>query len=81
MKWLMTDDGSKLKNMFEISDNDKVYTNRNIFIGNTEEECFTEIENRGLSFIFTSGNTKEIVFSGGGRTIRDIVLNNLDNNN
>lgn len=76
MKWLMTDDGSKVKNLLEISDNDKVYSTRNIFIGNTEEECFTEIENRGLSFIFKSGDTKEIVFSGGGRTIKNIILNN-----
>jgi hypothetical protein len=76
MKWLMIDNGSEVRNFIEISNDDKVYSNNNIFIGNTQEEAFTEIENRGLSFIFTSGDTKEIVFSGGGRTIRDIILNN-----
>jgi hypothetical protein len=79
MKWITIYKDSEVKSMREISDTDRYLTNRSFFKTDTQEEAFTEVENRGLSFIFTSGNTKEIVFSGGGRTIRDIILNNLNN--
>jgi hypothetical protein len=79
MKWIIIYKDDVVKNMIEVSDSSTYLTHRDFFKTDTQEEALTEIENRGLSFIFTSGNTKEIVFSGGGRTIKDIVLNNLNN--
>jgi hypothetical protein len=76
MKWLLTHDGNKVKNLIEISDTDKIYSNRTSFIKNTQEECFTEIDNNNLNFIFNSGNTKEIIFNNGNRTVRDKNTNN-----
>tara|TARA_R110000751_G_scaffold21026_3_gene60921 strand:- start:508 stop:729 length:222 start_codon:yes stop_codon:yes gene_type:complete len=47
-------------------------TLKNLSFFNTLDECFNEIDVLKLEFIYFSGNTTKIIFSGGSRTIEDI---------
>jgi hypothetical protein len=53
--------------------NDKIYTNGTIFLGDTLNDCFNEIDKLRLNATYPTGDTKVIIFSGGTRTIRDII--------
>ena len=48
------------------------YTTKNLLFFDTQEECFNKIDELKLNYTYFSGNTKQIIFSGGTRTIEDI---------
>lgn len=49
-----------------------VYTNNTIFLGDTLNDCFNEIDKLRLNAAYPTGDTQVIIFSGGTRTIKDI---------
>lgn len=50
----------------------KIYTNNTIFLGDTLNDCFNEIDKLKLKASYPTGDTQVIIFSGGTRTIKDI---------
>jgi hypothetical protein len=50
----------------------KIYTNNTIFLGDTLNDCFNEIDKLKLNATYITGDTQVIIFSGGTRTIKDI---------
>jgi len=50
----------------------KIYTNNTIFLGDTLNDCFNEIDKLKLNASYPTGDTQVIIFSGGTRTIKDI---------
>jgi len=63
-------DDERVYTIFEL--NGKTLTNRSIFDADTEEECFDKIDELSIYHITVTGDTKEVIFSGGTRTISDI---------
>ena len=50
----------------------KTYTRKNLLYFDTMEECFSKIDELELNATYPIDNKKEIIFSGGTRTIKDI---------
>jgi len=51
----------------------KTYTRKNLLYFDTMEECFNKIDELELNATYPTGSTQVIIFSGGTRTIKDIV--------
>ncbi len=51
----------------------KTYTRKNLLYFDTMEECFSKIDDLELNGYYFSGGTTQIIFSGGTRTIKDII--------
>ena len=50
----------------------KTYTRKNLLYFDTMEECFSKIDELELNATYPIDSKKEIIFSGGTRTIKDI---------
>lgn len=47
-------------------------TPNNLFISDNLEDCFNKIDELKLDYTYFSGDTKQIIFSNGIRTIKDV---------
>lgn len=72
MPWRIIYDNETLYGIGECSPQENIYTDKNIFIGDTLESCFKEIDELGLYTTYPSGDTQIIIFSGGTRVIQDL---------
>ena len=70
MSWRLVYKIDKVITLFE-SDG-STYTRKELFISDELEDCFNKIDVLKLEYIYFSGNTTKIIFSGGSRTIEDI---------
>jgi len=70
MSWRLAYKIDKVITLFE-SDG-STYTRKELFISDELEDCFNKIDELKLNYTYFSGNTKQIIFSGGTRTIEDI---------
>ena len=68
--WRLIHDNNKVYGLIS-DDNSKIHTNKTIFNGTTQEECFNKIDELKLNYTYYSGGTTEIIFSGGTRIIED----------
>ena len=67
MSWRLIYENKKVYGLFTSSG--ITLTNNNLFVSDTLEECFDEIDSLELTMIWFSGDTTEILFSAGTRTI------------
>ena len=67
MSWRLLYENKKVYGLFESTG--ITLTNNSLFVSNTLEECFDEVDSVKLTMLWPSGNTKDILFSGGTRTI------------
>ncbi len=74
MGWRMIYDNERVYTIFELNGN--TLTNRSIFDADTEEECFDKIDELGIYHITVTGDSSEVIFSGGSRTISEIDIEN-----
>ena len=73
MSWRLIYENKKVYGLFDSSG--ITITHNNLFIGETLDSCFDEVDERQLTMLWPSGDTKDILFSGGTRTI----INKPDN--
>jgi hypothetical protein len=67
MTWRLIYDSVYVIDLFET--NDITITPYTIFESKTQDECFNEIDKQQLYYLYYSGGTEGILFSGGTRTI------------
>ena len=67
MVWRFIYDTEKVYDLFETSD--ITLTTRNVFDGNTIDECFNKIDELKIYCIYPLNDMQDIIFSGGTRTI------------
>lgn len=72
MVWRFIYDTEKVDILFETSD--ITLTTKNVFDGNTINECFNKIDELQLYYIHSLNDTQVIIFSGGTRTISNKEL-------
>ena len=72
MVWRFIYDTEKVYDLFETSD--ITLTTRNVFDGNTIDECFNKIDELQLYCVYPLNDKQDIIFSGGNRTIVDNKL-------
>lgn len=69
MSWRLIYKDEDVIDLFESSG--VTYTQKNLFVSNTLDECFTKIDDLKLNAVYNIDNER-IIFSGGTRTIEDI---------
>ena len=67
MVWRFIYDTEKVYDLFETSD--ITLTTRNVFDGNTLEDCFNKIDELKIYFVYQLNDDQDIIFSSGTRTI------------
>ena len=67
MIWRLIHDGFYVIDLFETSH--VTLTPYTIFEAKTQDECFNEIDKQQLFYLYYSGGTEGVLFSGGTRTI------------
>ena len=72
MVWRFIYDTEKVYDLFETSD--ITLTTKNVFDGNTIDECFNKIDELQLNCTYPLNDTQIIIFSGGTRTISNKEL-------
>jgi hypothetical protein len=72
MVWRFIYDTEKVDILFETSD--ITLTTKNVFDGNTIDECFNKIDELQLYCVYPLNDTQDIIFSGGTRTISNKEL-------
>jgi len=72
MAWRLIYDSDTVYNLGEIGFNEKVYTNKTLFIGETLYDCFDEIDKQQLNSVYLTGDTQVIIFSSGTRQTLEI---------
>jgi hypothetical protein len=81
MSWRLVYENKKIYGLFESSGT--TYTGKNLFISDSLDECFDEIDANELNFEYITGDTHiskgvtyqtVIVFSEGTRTIKGIEI-------
>lgn len=73
MSWRLIYENKKVYGLLESTG--VTLTNSNLFVANTLKDCFDEVDSLELTMLWPSGDTKDILFSGGTRTIIDIPNN------
>ena len=69
MSWRLIYKDKKVYGLFDSSGNTR--TKYSLFEALTLEDCFNEVDTQELTMLWPSGTTKDILFSGGTRTIID----------
>jgi len=72
MVWRFIYDTEKVYDLFETSD--ITLTTKNVFDGNTIDECFNKIDELKIYCVYPLNDTQDIIFSGGARTIVNTKL-------
>ncbi len=72
MVWRLIYDNENIHSLFET--NDVTLTTKNVFDGNTIDECFDKIDELQLYCTYVLNDTQVIIFSGGTRTISNKEL-------
>lgn len=67
MVWRLIYDNENVYDLFET--NDITLTTKNVFDGNTLDECFDKIDELQLNCTYPLNDTQNIIFSNGTRTI------------
>lgn len=67
MVWRLIHDGFYVIDLFET--NHITLTPYIIFEAKTQDECFNEVDKQQLFYLYYSGGTEGVLFSGGTRTI------------
>ena len=67
MSWRLTYENKKVYGLFESTG--ITFTNNSLFVANTIEECFDEVDSLALTMVWPSGDTKDVLFSAGTRTL------------
>jgi len=70
MNYRLIYEGNKVYGLHYSSGNTE--TLKKLLFFNTLEECFNKIDELKLNYTYFSGDTKQIIFSGGTRTVEDI---------
>ena len=69
MSWRLIYENKKVYGLFESGG--ITLTNNSLFIGDMLEDCFDEVDSLELTMLWPSGDTKDILFSAGTRTLID----------
>lgn len=72
MSWRLVYENKKVYGLFESSGT--TYTGKSLFISDSIDGCFDEIDANELNFEYITGDTQVIIFSGGTRTVKDIEI-------
>ena len=72
MSWRLIYKNKKVYGLFVSSGTTS--TNNTLFISDTLEECFDEMDSHQLVALWPSGDTKYILFSGGTRRVIDKTI-------
>lgn len=67
MGWKLIYSDGKVHNLFNTTD--KLYTRKTIYECSSQEECFNKIDELQLYYHYNSGDTINVIFSGGTRII------------
>lgn len=67
MSWRLIYENKKVYGLFESES--LTLTNKNLFVSDSLKDCFNIIDAKELVALWPSGDTKDILFSGGTRTI------------